>query len=88
MGDLRFTHGDVKRLLFSNYPPWKRHLSPCHPVERTRISYFALLQRLRMQLSSRKPHDVDQRHGFQQEIRGSVAEGPAVAHSLDLGYGP
>jgi hypothetical protein len=23
--------GDEKRFLFSNYSPWKRHLSPCHP---------------------------------------------------------
>jgi hypothetical protein len=28
---LRPTQGDEKRLLFSNYSPWKRHLSPCHP---------------------------------------------------------
>jgi hypothetical protein len=25
------TQGNEKRLLFSNYSPWKRHLSPCHP---------------------------------------------------------
>jgi hypothetical protein len=36
-------------------------------------------QRLRMRFSSRKPHDVDQRHGSRQEIRGSVVEGPAVS---------
>jgi hypothetical protein len=28
---LRPTQGDEKRLLFSNYSPWKRHLSACHP---------------------------------------------------------
>jgi hypothetical protein len=28
---LRPTQGDEKRLLFSNYSPWKRHPSPFHP---------------------------------------------------------
>src|SRR6201996_6494036 len=40
-----------------------------------------------MRFSSRKPHGVDQRHGSQREIWGSVVEGPAVSfagtHSLN-----
>jgi hypothetical protein len=35
-------------------------------------------QRPRVRLLVRKPHEVRQRHFAEQEIRGSVAEGPAV----------
>jgi len=68
-----------KRLLFSNYCPWKHLLSPLSSrPERTRISYFALRQRPRMRFSSRKPHDVNQRHESRQEIRGSAVERSTV----------
>jgi hypothetical protein len=41
---LRPTQADEKQLPFSNYSPWKRHLSPLSSrPERTRISYFAAL---------------------------------------------
>jgi hypothetical protein len=55
---LRPTQGDEKRLLFLEAPSLPLSSRP----ERTRISYFALLHRIRMRFSLRKPRDANQRH--------------------------
>jgi hypothetical protein len=70
MGDLRFTQRDEKRLLFSNSLP-RSAISPL--VIPSSVPGFPATTTY-----------VDQRHGSQQEIRGSVVEGPAVCPFLDL----
>jgi hypothetical protein len=77
---LRPTQADEKQLPFSNYSPWKRHLSPLSSrPERTRISYFAALATTTDAVSRKgnrmkmiKATALDRKSG------GSAVEGPAV----------
>jgi hypothetical protein len=47
--------------------------------ERTRISYLAELATTTHAALRKEPHELYQHHQVRQEIRGSAAEGPAVA---------
>ena len=74
--DLRFTHPYTSAAVH-NEPPLC-HLDRSVPG----FSTSRCWQRTRVRFSLRKPHDVDQRHGSPQEIRGSVVERSAVLRSF------
>jgi hypothetical protein len=69
------TQGDEKRILFSNDCRWRHRPPLCH-LDRSVPGFPTshCRQRPRVRFSLRKPHDDDQRHGSQQEIRGSVVD--------------
>jgi hypothetical protein len=73
--DLWPTQGDEKRLLFSNDCRWRHRPPLCH-LDRSVPGFPTshCRQRPRVRFPLRKPHDDDQRHGSQQEIRGSVVD--------------
>jgi hypothetical protein len=87
MGSFGPTQGDEKRFLFSNFSLWKRRPTLCH-LDRSVPGFptSRCWRRPRVRFSLRKPHDVDQRHGSRQEIRGSAVERSAV--SLLFTYAP
>jgi hypothetical protein len=80
---LRRIQGNEKRLGPASAFYATVTLSLSSRPKRTRISCHAALETTACAaFSKEKPHEVRQRHQYQQEIRGSGAEGPAVPRTL------
>ena len=80
---LRPTQGKAKRLGPASALSGTVTLSLSSRPERTRISCHAALDKAACApFRKGKVHEVHQRHEVTQEIRGSVAEGPAVPFVL------